>query len=74
MAEWLKAPVSKTGIPVTRYREFESHPIRNPDSDTAFVATKIDEPDMSSAEICSGSTQPREWKNTPAAIGIASTL
>jgi hypothetical protein len=60
----LKAPVSKTGIPVTRYREFESHPIRAKSAqkrnDTAFVATKIDEPDMSGTEICCGSTQPRE--------------
>ena len=28
VAEWLKAPVSKTGIPFTRYREFESLPVR----------------------------------------------
>ena len=30
VAEWLKAPVSKTGIPFTRYREFESLPVRSP--------------------------------------------
>ena len=30
VAEWLKAPVSKTGIPFTRYREFESLPVRDP--------------------------------------------
>jgi hypothetical protein len=29
VAEWLKAPVSKTGIPFTRYREFESLPVRS---------------------------------------------
>ena len=31
VAEWLKAPVSKTGIPFTRYREFESLPVRSTD-------------------------------------------
>ena len=30
-------------------------------NDTAFVATRIDEPDMSSAETCGCRTKPREW-------------
>jgi hypothetical protein len=28
VAEWLKAPLSKSGIPFTRDRGFESHPLR----------------------------------------------
>jgi hypothetical protein len=36
VAEWLKAPVSKTGIPFTRYREFESLPVRS------FASSMID--------------------------------
>ena len=29
VAEWLKAPLSKSGIPFTRDRGFESHPLRH---------------------------------------------
>ena len=28
VAEWLKAPLSKSGIPINRDRGFESHPLR----------------------------------------------
>lgn len=28
VAEWLKASVSKTGVPIYQDREFESHPLR----------------------------------------------
>ena len=28
VSEWLKEPVSKTGIPLSRDRGFESHPLR----------------------------------------------
>ena len=30
VSEWLKEPVSKTGVPLTWDRGFESHPLRIP--------------------------------------------
>ncbi len=65
VAEWLKAPLSKSGIPFTRDRGFESHPLRHFPLNTVNRASEDDSGLQIYAhmERCPSWLKEHDWKS-----------